>query len=895
MAMKITIQAKFLCLSLSLLFASCASLDNRIEDLSSNKYFKQAYKLLEKEELKISKNPSSKGIAVLEQSKSIYQNSIERYYGSIISNLKKQGKYRESLKNAKEAFSLCNWSKTIEGLYAELRSSVENLDRIQLDWSYEIQSKVIAEDRIELAQELFESINGQYQDSEALISLSLTLKDSILKRASTKIKTASLKSLTEYKDSILSDLQFSLSTHPEKENITKSFLWLIKKIDDSSTPFVELEKTYFQTIINFSKQDNSLPSVQVYYNSVKGVLEKWIIEDYSDSLINKSIHPDIIEYFENMLVDVPNLFKSKEYVDKLGLAHLYRAKQLIHGGIATSVGEVHLARSEELSNIYNSEILKLKDTARAYKTTVDYPTIPIRISIDPKINLSVQDTIYSIFTSSFFKESRHGRPWLLVEEPSDALVEINITSGEIYIPDYSTLSSTTSSYLSHYQNVANPAKSILEFQLKQAEYNVQSAKSNYNRAVQSHNYNPTSWSLSSVNSAYSTYQMAVNNYNSLVTSYNLTPSTISQPVFLPYIYREGTLRIGFAIGLAVRIGNLNYTISKQSLQSGYVRTGTKPTDKNPEYRKDINLTFSIGVDSLLSHIQNVNKQVTNSLYNYFSELSFNTTDELSEYEKRVLNLIFHPFGYQKDKAASFMIPAYYISQLENISKDSSSSFPRIVLEKSQDSKKKYVDIKDMVKNNEKYIVLIKNYKSGELYSIGSGALVGPNGLILTCAHVLRTSDIRISFVGDSKNTEYQIEIIYSNEKEDVALIQATNLQNKGWMNIRLVGNTVKGEKIISIGNPSLGSAGINIGGLSQGIISNPLLSIQDQKYLVADITIASGSSGGPMISIDTNEIVGVVQAVTSAGIDESGVAASGFFALAAPSQVLTDWLGLTYK
>ena len=148
--------------------------------------------------------------------------------------------------------------------------------------------------------------------------------------------------------------------------------------------------------------------------------------------------------------------------------------------------------------------------------------------------------------------------------------------------------------------------------------------------------------------------------------------------------------------------------------------------------------------------------------------------------------------------------------------------------------------------------------------------------------------------GSPEQTKYPARTVFINEKMDVAVIKATGLNPKKWANVRLGQDTKKGESIVAIGNPALSGGYINVGGATAGIISNPLLQDDGRSRLICDITIASGSSGGPIFSMATGEVVGVVQAVTQMGINETGVSSSGYFAMAAPSQMLGEWLGLQY-
>jgi Trypsin-like peptidase domain len=129
-----------------------------------------------------------------------------------------------------------------------------------------------------------------------------------------------------------------------------------------------------------------------------------------------------------------------------------------------------------------------------------------------------------------------------------------------------------------------------------------------------------------------------------------------------------------------------------------------------------------------------------------------------------------------------------------------------------------------------------------------------------------------------------------NEKADVALLRAKDLRSDVWANIRL-GAAKKGEAIVAIGHPSLPTGDVNTAAVTQGLVSNPEVRVAGRSTLVADVSIASGSSGCPLISLETGEVVAVVQAVCSPGI-KGEVASSGYTCLAGPAQRLMEWLGI---
>ena len=118
------------------------------------------------------------------------------------------------------------------------------------------------------------------------------------------------------------------------------------------------------------------------------------------------------------------------------------------------------------------------------------------------------------------------------------------------------------------------------------------AESSYGRAVSSYNRDPSDWNLNMANSAYSRYQQAINNYNWLVDEYNMTSSTIQQPVFLPYTFSQGNIRFGCRISVTCKVGTQEYHFTGESMDSGFVRFGTKPTDTDPSTRRDADVGIS---------------------------------------------------------------------------------------------------------------------------------------------------------------------------------------------------------------------------------------------------------------------------------------------------------------
>jgi hypothetical protein len=453
-----------------------------------------------------------------------------------------------------------------------------------------------------------------------------------------------------------------------------------------------------------------------------------------------------------------------------------------------------------------------------------------------------------------------------------------------------------SRYLSHYETVPNPTKESLQFQLSLAKSQVEYAESSYERAVSSYNWDPSDWNLNMANSAYSRYQQAINNYNWLVDEYNMTPSTIQQPVFLPNTFSQGNIRFGCRISVTCKVGTQEYHFTGESMDSGFVRFGTKPTDTDPSTRRDADVAFRISFESLLTHLNAALAEVCDQIGPLLLSLKYPTYVQLSDDESALLQCLMYPWGFSKSFLQRLTLPTWEKESLGLVSvAQLQLSFPKIELAVSKAKTKGPLSAEAAAKALAPFVCMTKSMREGQVVSSGSGTLIGPNGLTLTCAHVLNAPDVEIDFSTGEYQGNYQADVVFVNEKSDVAILRAKKLANAQWATIRLQSASKKGERIIAIGNPAIDQATINLGGVSTGIVSNPKVEAFGQEELVADITVASGSSGGPLFSLENGDLVGVVLAVTRPGLDVEGVSSSGSYCLAAPADMLDKWLGLRYK
>jgi S1-C subfamily serine protease len=158
---------------------------------------------------------------------------------------------------------------------------------------------------------------------------------------------------------------------------------------------------------------------------------------------------------------------------------------------------------------------------------------------------------------------------------------------------------------------------------------------------------------------------------------------------------------------------------------------------------------------------------------------------------------------------------------------------------------------------------------------GTGTVIRPDGSILTNEHVIReATDIEVILRDGSRRAGH---VVAADARDDLAIVRTdpdglVPAKLCKWDGVR------RGQWSIAVGNPfGLGNDG-NLS-VSVGVISNlnrhlpGLGEVEDRLYADMIQTTASihpGNSGGPLFNIH-GEVVGVVTAVHSRGIDDEGI------------------------
>jgi S1-C subfamily serine protease len=341
----------------------------------------------------------------------------------------------------------------------------------------------------------------------------------------------------------------------------------------------------------------------------------------------------------------------------------------------------------------------------------------------------------------------------------------------------------------------------------------------------------------------------------------------------------------------VRCGEIVERFSVDESDTDLVRIGTRPEDRDVGRRRDDLLDIPVGTERLVQQLVKASQRVYEVAKRASRGLRIESRSDISDEERGLLGAALFPFA---DPDARPTSPAVWANQiigritLPEIS-DRSAAPLRISLPLSRP---RTTSPEEMASFYAPAVALI----GGKDGKTGSGALISGDGLILTAAHVLSMEPFEVSFPRSRDGRRYSARVVFVNDAHDVALLRLTNYRSDRWFELGLSDPAIAGEAVVAMGNPAIGIAGAALGAISSGIVAKEYSASRSDEIagVVADIAIASGSSGGPLVSRRTGRVIGVVTTVVSPSISKD-FATSGYWAVAAPSTELGKWLGLSYS
>lgn len=145
-------------------------------------------------------------------------------------------------------------------------------------------------------------------------------------------------------------------------------------------------------------------------------------------------------------------------------------------------------------------------------------------------------------------------------------------------------------------------------------------------------------------------------------------------------------------------------------------------------------------------------------------------------------------------------------------------------------------------------------------SLGSGAIVEPDGLVVTNYHVAGNADEIMVVLADGR--EFEAELVLADQASDLALLR---IDTKGealpYISLKPSETLEVGDLVLAIGNPfGVGQT------VTSGIVSakgRSSLNINDFNFFIqTDAAINPGNSGGPLVTLDGG-VVGINSAIYS--------------------------------
>ncbi len=891
--------ATFLTYAFLIVVNGCATIPQQIERYLQKEQYENALALLEKKGAGSVPSEDAKQQAMV--ARNLYSNAVsERFVQHAEEVLIKEGKARKAYKIICKGHQLCQWSVTLTNAKKKHAKRIEHLEQLTVELDSLLISKPISIEQARLALDKLVSVQHVMRDSPPLVQHQEKSRLAVVTYWANHIVEKDCHLSQSEIDISVDDLSL-ITTDKSKLTTFEQALLLTSKLpttgdseQNSLTPQQEGNiRSLAKVVGNLQSTTSSEDLLKPYSKAITRCFSKFCMEDFGTFLESPKVSIETITIAEQLYTRMPDLDEGR-YCSSLSCGHLHRAKYRASQGKAAGLALLHLKRAQTLDpSLTQSRESDLDRLCRASLRAA----LPVRMSISIDGNTSIDPTVYKILrivlATHLISGTQSHWEWEWLDPlKKNCVVRLYIDRAQLISTSIDDLSVISSEYLSHYQDVPNPLKNSRKIQLNYYKTCLDLAESHYEYAVSAHNSYPTYYSLQNANNAYNSYVMALNTYNNWVGIYNATPDTISSPVFLPYTFVEGTVKSGWTVDMTVRVAEHSFAVAAESIESDFVRIGTRLADKSQGYRRDDPLSIDVSTTRLFEQLGDVCTKVNNSVARAIVHAPIETIAELTDEEHILLSYVLHPFDKLPDEIPQSDDISWGVELTDQIVLPEKELLP---VEQLLTTKSSILctqrSAKDIAAIYEPLVCEIRS-----TFARGSGVLISVDGLILTCAHVLFGADSKAIFHSGSLKGEHQLEIVFVNETQDVAIARVTGIVPKTWASIRLENQCAKGEQIVAIGNPSLADRTVSYGALSEGIVSNPLVKMKDgQERLVCDITIAQGSSGGPLVSMETGEVVGIVTHIVEAAINpEPRVSTSGYSCLAAPAFQFTDWLGISY-
>jgi serine protease Do len=146
-------------------------------------------------------------------------------------------------------------------------------------------------------------------------------------------------------------------------------------------------------------------------------------------------------------------------------------------------------------------------------------------------------------------------------------------------------------------------------------------------------------------------------------------------------------------------------------------------------------------------------------------------------------------------------------------------------------------------------------------SLGSGVIVGPDGLIVTNHHVIKDSDEITVVLADRR--EFEARVLESDERTDLAVLRIDPPRGEALPHLQLRDSDEMevGDLVLAIGNPFGVGQTVTSGIVSA--VSRTGVGVTDYNFFIqTDAAINPGNSGGALVAMD-GRLVGINTAIFS--------------------------------
>lgn len=877
---------------------SCAT-PRAIERNSYSGSFAEARELLE--EADAGDTPKDDLKPKLQNARAVFEAEVTRTYSNQAESRISSGQLSRALSSLQEGLGYCPWSNELQEKHERVQQRLERVRAVENEWRLTELTASASIDLIRALGDDLESIGMDYRESPLLEQHVRTGVERVLaywtQRIADSIEQAPLPNTEKLYDDLRTFFLTELAEHPAVFGMLG--LSHVSALDDSTIP-----KQTKQSLLAAARaldSDATGIASRPGTGELVEVSRKWVANWFAtnaENLFARKPSFDTIALFERIRNEANENLPVK-YDNLLSDFHLRYAGMIAGSGHAAFLSMLHTARARQITPaLSDTEAEKLDRRAISTISAAGGLSAPLTIVPASGLDPELYDLVRLELGIEIMDRTAEHFRWRLRESRTPASgTHIVIERTTNHIPTMDDLRTVESQYHSHNEQVPNPAKAVVESQLQRARSNLNFAESQYDSAVAAYNSMPSNLALNRVNQARSNYQMAVNNYNSVVDRYNATPSYITRPVYLPYTFREGTVRYGWEIAIRAEGYGRSWQASGSSVVNDRVRIGSRMDDVTADNRGDDPVDFPIGLEQNSRHLSLAISEVVDELDEFVaSHVDLQYEANLDEEAVNTLQWLLHPWGPRGDAATTAEVPEWVFAAGTDLRlPDIADAPPAITVPPSPAITSAELSAESLAPVVVRSTVLIGATDESGFGARSSGAIISPDGLILTCAHGLPGRELQVTVIEGPNAGTYDADIVHVNHANDVAVIRARKLRTSEWLPVRTDAPLQRGEPIIAVGNPSLPAGDLAIGGVSEGIVSTPQTQTFGPSRVVADITIASGSSGGPLISLEDGAIVGVVTAVAPAMIakEDTGRSASGMLCLAAPANKLTEWTGLT--